>query len=100
MPPVAGLIPRRYDPHMEYLLGILPILGALLVGGLVGAEIGKNRGYKLGHRDGWNRRHAQSTSEENAAWTERARTHQLELMASAGFLNGLESTDSADTRDS
>ena len=71
-PPVAGPFCSRYDPGMEYLLGILPVIGALLVGGLIGAEIGKNRGYKAGHRDGWTERHNESTEEERAAWRARS----------------------------
>lgn len=48
------------------------VIGALIFAATVGHEIGKKRGYKLGHRDGWTERHDESTDDERAAW--RART--------------------------
>lgn len=85
---------------MEYLWGAIPVIGGLIFAGAVGHELGKKQGYKTGHRDGWNTRHTQSTDEENAAWLERAKAHQLELMAATGLLDGLKPTNSTDVRDS
>ena len=85
---------------MEYIWGILPVAGAIIFGALLGNERGKKAGYKAGHRDGWNTRHDQSTEAENAAWLERAKAHQLKLMAATGALDGLQPTDRTDIRDS